>query len=394
MKPRCLLALALLIPFAASRGSCQISHGSIDAPALQRLLRAAEAAHSDAVVVWKDGRKVGSWYFGKKPNRIEAMSATKSIVNLAIGRLVTTGAIPSIDDPVSKYYPEWNQGRKRTITIRQLLDHTSGMQSDGSQEVESSRDVVQLALAAELSDEPGTHFYYNNKAVNLLAGIVQKASGKKMDALLRSDVFGPLGITNYVWVRDSAGNPFSYARLQILPEDMAKLGQLVLDRGRWQGKQLIAHEWFDAIMRGSPLEPRAGLLWWLIPEHTTFVIDDERIRSLALAGADSAFIHRATSARGRYESTEAYESALGAAFGEKYWEPLGEARTRTRMDLARREYGRMIGYEANGAFGQYIDIYPDQRLVAVRMIAATDRFSAPGDSFENFHELVRALAPH
>ena len=123
------------------------------------------------------------------------------------------------------------------------------MQSEGSQEVESSPDVVQLALAAELTDEPGTHFYYNNKAVNLLAGIVQKASGKKMDALLRSDVFGPLGITDFVWVRDSAGNPFSYARLEILPEDMAKLGQLALDRGRWQGKQLIAPEWFDAIMR-------------------------------------------------------------------------------------------------------------------------------------------------
>ena len=307
---------------------------------------------------------------------------------------MTTGAIRSIDDPVSKYYPEWKQGRKQAITIRQLLDHTSGMQSESSQEVESSPDVVQLALAAELTDKPGTHFYYNNKAVNLLAGIVQKASGKKMDALLRSDVFGPLGITDFVWVRDSAGNPYSYARLQIFPEDMAKLGQLVLDRGRWNGKQLIAPEWFDAIMRGSPVEPRAGLLWWLVPQHTTFVIDDERIRALAAAGVDSTLLRGAITARGRYESLEAYNAALRAAFGEKYWEPYGEARTRTHMDLERREYGRMIGYEAQGSFGQYIDVYPDQRLVAVRMIAVTDRFSEPGDSFENFRELARALAPH
>jgi CubicO group peptidase (beta-lactamase class C family) len=394
MITRRLSALAVLILCAASRGSCQLSPGNIDAPALQQLLRAAEAAHSDAVVIWEDGRKVGAWYFGKAPKRIEAMSATKSIVNLAIGRLVTTGAIRSIDEPVSKYYPEWKQGRKQAITIRQLLDHTSGMQSEGSQEVESSPDVVQLALAAELTDEPGTHFYYNNKAVNLLAGIVQKASGKKMDALLRSDVFGPLGITDFIWVRDSAGNPYSYARLQILPEDMAKLGQLVLDRGRWKGRQLIAPEWFDAIMRGSPVEPRAGLLWWPIPEHTTFVVDDERIRLLAAAGADSAFIRRAMTARGRYESAAAFDTALRTAFGEKYWEPYGEASKRTRMDLERHEYGRMIGYEANGSFGQYIDIYPDQRLVAVRMIAVTDRISLPGDSFENFRELVRALAPH
>ncbi len=388
------LALAFLLSSPMSRGACQPSSGSVDAPALQQLLRAAEAAHSDAVVIWKDGRKVGAWYFGKAPKRIEAMSATKSIVNLAIGRLVTTGAIRSIDDPVSRFYPEWKQGRKQAITIRQLLDHTSGMQSDGSQEVESSPDVVRLALAAELTDEPGKTFYYNNKAVNLLAGVVQKASGKKMDALVRSDVFGPLGITDFVWVRDSTGNPYSYARLQILPEDMAKLGQLVLNRGRWNGKQLIAPEWFDAIMRGSAAEPRAGLLWWLIPQHTTFVIDDERIRSLASAGADSAFIRRAMNARGRYESAEAFENALRAAFGEKYWEPYGEARARTRMNPERREYDRMIGYEANGSFGQYIDIYPDQRLVAVRMISVTDRFAVPNDSFENFRELVRALAPH
>ena len=368
--------------------------GPIEAPALQRLLRDAEVAHSDAVVVWKDGQKVGAWYFGKVPRRIEAMSATKSIVNLAIGRLVTTGAIRSIDDSVSTYYPEWRQGKKRAITIRQLLDHTSGMQSDGSREVESSPDVVQLALAAELSDEPGTHFYYNNKAVNLLAGIVQKASGKKMDTLLRDEVFAPLGITDFAWVRDSAGSPYSYARLQILPEDMAKLGQLMLDRGRWNGTQLIASEWFDVSMRGSTAEPRCGLLWWLIPEHTTFVVDDERIRALRAAGADSAFLRAATDMRGRYESLDAYTNALRRAFGDKYWEPYGDARSRTRMDLERREYDRMIGYEANGSFGQYIVIYPDQRIVAVRMIAATDKFDVSTDSFDHFRELVRALAPH
>lgn len=140
-------------------------------------------------------------------------------------------------------------------------------------------------------------------------------------------------------------------------------------------------------MRGSSAEPRCGLLWWLIPQHTTFVVDEEHIRAMAAAGADSGFIRGALTARGRYESAETYETALRAAFGEKYWEPYGEARTRTHMDLERREYGRMIGYEAQGSFGQYIEIYPDQRLVAVRMIAVADRFDPSADSFESFREL-------
>ena len=394
MIARRLLTFAFLAASTSSAGFAQAAPGAVDSAALQQLLRAAEATHSDAVVIWRDGREVGAWYFGKEPKRIEAMSATKSIANLAIGRLVTTGAIRSVDDPVSKYYPEWKQGAKRAITIRQLLDHTSGMQSDGSQEVESSRDVVQLALTAELTDPPGTHFYYNNKAVNLLAGIVEKASGRKMDDLLKTDVFEPLGITNFNWVRDSVGNPFAYARLEILPEDMAKLGQLVLDRGRWRNRQLIAPEWFDASMRGSALEARCGLLWWLIPEHTTFVVDDARIAALRAAHADSAFLRSALAVRGRYESLDAYTNALRRVYGDKYWEPATEARNRTRMSLERQEYGRMIGYEANGSFGQYIVIYPDQRLVAVRMMVATEKFDANIDSFERFPLMVRALAPH
>ena len=378
----------------ASRGSGQVASGTIDPAALQQLLRAAEVAHSDAVVIWKDGHKIGAWYFGKKAKRIEAMSATKSIVNLAIGRLVTTGKIRSIDDPVSTYYPEWKQGQKQKITLRQLLNHTSGLQTDGSHEVESSPDVVQLALAAELTDEPGSHFFYNNKAVNLLAGIVQRVAGKKMDALLASDVFAPLGITDFVWVRDSVGNPYSYARLQMLPEDMAKLGQLVLDRGRWNAQQLITPEWFDVSMQGSAAEPRCGLLWWLIPRQTTWVVDDARIRALRAAGADSVFLTAASSMRGRYESLDGYTNALRRAFGERYWEPYGDARNHTRMDLERREYDRMIGYEANGSFGQYIVIYPDQRIVAVRMMAVTETLNLNTDSFEHFREFVRALAPH
>lgn len=202
------------------------SSSGIDSAALKRLLAAAEATHSDAVVIWRDGRLVGSWHFGKPEVPIEAMSATKSIASLAVGRAVTLGAIPSIDAPVAHYYPQWRQGQKAAITIRQLLDHTSGMQSGGSDEVETSPDVVQLALAAELSDAPGARFNYNNKAVNLLAGVVQKASGRRMDELLSSDVFSRLGFGEFEWVRDTAGTPYAYARLKIRPEDLAKIGPL------------------------------------------------------------------------------------------------------------------------------------------------------------------------
>jgi len=387
------LAAPALAQSAAGASHASVATARIDSAALQRLVRAAEAAHSDALVLWHDGRPVGAWYFGRPRRRIEAMSATKSIVGLAIGRLVATGALESIDDPVHRYFPEWKQGRKQRITIRHLLDHTSGLQDlrSTSPEVERAPDGVQLGLAAEISDEPGTRFFYSNKAVNLLAGIVQRVSGKRMDVFLREDLFAALGITDFDWTLDKAGNAYAYAGLQIQPEDMAKLGQLVLDRGEWKGRRLIAREWFDEMDRATRLEPRAGLLWWRIPERRAWIIDDAQLRALTEAGVDTAFVRRAGTIRGRYESLQSYEAALRGEFGARYWEPIGAALGPARANLARSEYGRMVGYEANGYLGQYVVVYPAERLVAVRMIVASDRYRPETDSFEEFAALVRTV---
>ena len=84
------------------------------------------------------------------------MSATKSIVSLAIGRLIDSGKITSLDQPVSDFYPEWKQGRKKLITVRHLLNHTSGIQNPPiTTEIYASPDFVQLALAAELCRRAG-----------------------------------------------------------------------------------------------------------------------------------------------------------------------------------------------------------------------------------------------
>src|SRR6266567_1469542 len=83
-----------------------------DGTALHLLAVAAKASHSDALVVWKDGDEIAAWYFGKQPRRIHAMSITKAVVGLAVGRLITLGKLASVDEPVSRWYPEWRSGSK------------------------------------------------------------------------------------------------------------------------------------------------------------------------------------------------------------------------------------------------------------------------------------------
>lgn len=145
----------------------------ISSKALETLLKRGADSHSDAIVIIKDDQVVGQWYFGKPQALIETQSDTKSIAALAIGCLLHDGKIKSLDEPVCDFYPEWNQGRKKLITIRQILNHTSGLQANPhTEEIYVSPNFVQLALAAELTTDPGTAFFYNNKAVNLLTGII------------------------------------------------------------------------------------------------------------------------------------------------------------------------------------------------------------------------------
>ncbi|CRD51882.1 Putative penicillin-binding protein/beta-lactamase (fragment) [Stenotrophomonas indicatrix] len=115
----CLFFLALR-PFAAAANTPD---------ALAAIERNARNAHSDAVYI-ESGRGVLLQIApAAGEDRIHLMSATKSVVALAIGLLLDDGKLASIDEPVSTVYPEWRQGRKRDITIRMLMDHTSGLQN-------------------------------------------------------------------------------------------------------------------------------------------------------------------------------------------------------------------------------------------------------------------------
>jgi CubicO group peptidase (beta-lactamase class C family) len=147
-----------------------------------------------------------------------------------------------------------------------LLSQTSGLQNVLSTvpEINQVPDLVQLARAAELSDDPGCKFSYNNKATNLLAGIVKQASGMRMDQDIGKELFAPLGITDFGWDLDRAGNPHGMSGLKIRAIDLAKIGQLMLDQGLWQGKQVLSEDWVKrSIELSQTLFPRYGLLWWL-----------------------------------------------------------------------------------------------------------------------------------
>jgi len=374
-------------PDAASAG--------VDASVLTHLMLRAQLFHSDAVVILKDGRLVADGRFNQPAGLIEVSSITKSIAGLAIGRLLYTGKIRSLDEPVATWYPEWRQGPKAAITLRQLMNHTSGIAAHPTpEEVYASADLVRQALAADLAYPPGSHFFYNNKAVNLLAGIVEKASGRKLDEYARDELFAPLGIRGFAWMRDPAGNPHVLAGLQLEARDLARIGQLMLDDGVYDHRRLLAADFVrDSVHAAQPYSPTGGLLWWVIPEWTSLVIDQPLLETWRHGGADPAFLAALAPLAGREIPRQELFTALDRAFGHdkalNLWVENVPARNLPTPKVAT---GPPVGFDANGALGQYLVVFPAARLVAVRQVRQRPHRSS-GDDFEEFPDLVRALVP-
>ena len=367
------------------------------AAALQAIERSAEASHSDAVLVMRGDEVLLERYSTAESVPIETMSVTKSIVALAIGALLTDGKLESLDTPVHVFFPEWKQGRKQSITVRMLMDHSSGLQNETTtDEIYPAPDVVQLALAAELVSDPGKRYSYNNKATNLLAGIVAKASGEPMDAYLQGRVFTPLGIEPGEWFKDSAGNPHGMAGLRLRARDAAKLGRLVLDRGRVGERVLLASSFIDEMLSRNALTTEAGLLWMRRVGWVRFRVDEASFAMLEEAGLKPDLLVKLRPLSGKsFGDEEALYRALAECWGAG-WRDIWASELIKPHGIGpwrpfHPEKGPVEAYEANGWRGQYIVIVPKAALVAVRQIESRDDHRET-DDYDDFTRQVLSLA--
>lgn len=381
------LCALLCISTQLEPATADIGGGTESLTTLQRLEEEARRSHSDALLIQQGGRTILDYSSADAPELIELMSVTKSVVALALGRLQTQKKI-SMKALVADFYPEWRQGLKASVSLEHLLSHTSGLQHERhTEEIYRAPDFVQLALAAELITKPGEEFSYNNKAVNLLAGIVQKVAGESLDSYVEKEIFGPLGITEYRWAKDQAGNPHAMSGLQLKPEDLVKIGQLVLAEGRWQGKQILSQEWLEAAF-GPQGDSYCGYLWWRLPEKEDLVIDSQSV---------SHFLEKypeATCARqliGRYSDREELQEALSQViFSQELWAQKDFVRD-LNQGLVKIERKGLAGYAALGYLGQYLLVFPDKDLIVVRMVANSDAYDSATDGFDNLLHLVREL---
>ncbi len=191
-------------------------------------------------------------------------SVSKSFNSTAVGMAVAEKKL-SLDDKVLKFFPEDAPAdpseNLKAMTVRDLLTMSGGHDTEPKKDASGSPTVKQF-LSAPVVHQPGTHFLYNGMGSYTLSAIVTKVTGQTVEDYLKPRLFEPLGIENARWPSSPEGFSLGAHGLHLLTEDIAKLGQLYLQKGRWNGRQLIPEAWVaDATRKHVPndKEPHANI---------------------------------------------------------------------------------------------------------------------------------------
>ena len=209
----------------------------------------------------------------------ETHSATKSVNALLIGIAIDQGLIRGVDQAIASFFPEYadvfaaDKG-KAAISLKDCLSMTAGLSWDESLPytdprndhvaMNNTRDPIRYVLERPLATKPGTRFVYSSGISIVLGEIIHKASGLRADEFAERHLFAPLGIRDYHWQRYPNQLVQTGGGLSLRPRDMAKIGSLALNGGRWRGKQVVSESWIRESIRQRAPDLPYGYQWWLL----------------------------------------------------------------------------------------------------------------------------------
>ncbi len=272
------------------------------------LVRAGTYARIHGLVVVKDGRLVFEEYFNgvdfeaavgdsivgdwtafgpTTPHNLA--SVTKSITATLIGAAIHRGLLPGVDTAVYDFYPEVGEAggpARFAIRLEHLLTMTSGLAwdehtygyGDPRNDINalfSQSDPIGYILDRPLADAPGTRWLYNGGGTIVLGDVVEQVAGVRLERFADDVLFGPLGISDREWLHLADGVTYASGDLRLRPRDMARIGQLHLQDGVWNGRRILPPEWVEraTLRHAETWNPGwgYGYQWWI---HD-FTVDGE-----------------------------------------------------------------------------------------------------------------------
>ena len=241
----------------------------------------------DSVIVVRHGYIVYEKYFREpwsKDKVHNIFSCTKNVMGSLVGIAVQQGKIKSLNDKMVDYFPNRTiqnlDERKKSITLLNLMTMKGGFDwaewtypySDPRNpwiQALRSDDTIQFVLDTQMATEPGMVWAYNGGYSQLFSAIVTNRTGMNTMEFAKKNLFNPLGITEYIWSKDRQGIYDAGGGLLLTPRDMAKYGYLILNKGLWEGKQIIPAEFVaESVKTQTIFNFNSGYgyeSWWTVP---------------------------------------------------------------------------------------------------------------------------------
>jgi len=232
-----------------------------------------------SVQIVRHGRLVLDSYFYpyRAGMRHDVASVTKSITSTLIGLAIEKGFLEDVHQPLLKIFPDRTAAaldeRKRQITVANLLTMQAGWDCGFEPkearlfEMRRSADWLQFMLDLPMVCEPGTRFAYCSGNPHVLSIILNRLTGTNALAFARKELFEPLGIHDVWWPADPRGHSHGWGDLQMHPRDMAKIGQLFLQRGRWEDRRILSETWIQTATKAhvgrTVNRDHYGYAWWV-----------------------------------------------------------------------------------------------------------------------------------
>lgn len=226
----------------------------------------------NSFLMMKSGKLICEEYFygfaRKDMHQIE--SSTKSITSLLIGMAKDQGMITDLDEPLYKIFPEFphlQRGEYPKITLAHVLSMTSGFSAE--YEPYQDYDRIAFTLKRKLVAPAGEEFIYDGGNTEILGAVIHKKTGMYADKFAKKFLFEPLGIENFDWsIYKQNGFPCMGGSLQMLPVDMLKIGDMVLNNGKFKNHQIVSEDWIrkstSALINTHIDDDHYGYQWWNI----------------------------------------------------------------------------------------------------------------------------------
>lgn len=268
-------------------------------------------------LIVKDGKLVWETYLRSPEDRDvphHVQSITKSVTSLAVGGAIARGELSGVDATLPELFPV--EGAevdpvKQSMRLDDILTMRSGIDLDNDHFgielwVDKPRDPLRYILAKPLYAPPGERFFYRDVDPQLAGYALTRATGRSERDLLDERLFSPLGISDIRWEAGHDGVTHAPHSLRIRPRDLAKIGQLVLQRGRWNGEELVPAAWIDEATRTHVLSGQTdpegepigyGYYFWIVPGlgftmeghggQNVFIVPDRQMVIVALGYPDA-----------------------------------------------------------------------------------------------------------